>query len=177
MTTEEINRMMRRTKEGDERAFEKIYRAYYGQMLYGAKLITRNEADAHDAVQNAWIKIWKYIKSKEEINLEYPVSYMATAARRCALDVLEKRKTQSESEYKEELNGTESKIEEKIGEGDILAAISELGESDREVAIAHFVYDMRMKDVSKQMNIPVGTIKWKIHEIRKRLSERLKETE
>jgi RNA polymerase sigma-70 factor (ECF subfamily) len=50
-----------RMQAGDNDAFEACVRTYCGQMLHVARRILRNEDDAHDAVQDAFLSAFKGI--------------------------------------------------------------------------------------------------------------------
>jgi RNA polymerase sigma factor (sigma-70 family) len=47
-----------RAKQGDERAFEELVRAYQGMAFRAAYLLTGSAADAEDAVQVGFVKAW-----------------------------------------------------------------------------------------------------------------------
>jgi RNA polymerase sigma-70 factor (ECF subfamily) len=53
--------MLARMKAGDDDAFEACVRAYCGRMLIVARRILRNEEDANDAVQDAFLSAFKDI--------------------------------------------------------------------------------------------------------------------
>ena len=50
-----------RLRTGDERAFEQLFLAYGGRMLRVARRILRNEEEARDAVQDAFISAFRSI--------------------------------------------------------------------------------------------------------------------
>jgi RNA polymerase sigma factor (sigma-70 family) len=47
-----------RARQGDERAFEELVRAYQGIAFRAAYLLTGSAADAEDAVQTGFVKAW-----------------------------------------------------------------------------------------------------------------------
>jgi RNA polymerase sigma-70 factor (ECF subfamily) len=46
-------------RSGDENAFQELVRRHYERAYKQALAVLRNEDDAHDEVQNAFLKIWK----------------------------------------------------------------------------------------------------------------------
>lgn len=51
--------LLDRLRQGDERAFEELTRRYAGRMLAVARRLLRNEEDARDAVQEAFVSAFK----------------------------------------------------------------------------------------------------------------------
>lgn len=49
-------------KEGDKKAISLIYENYSGALFGVIRKITVNEALAEDALQESFVKIWKYSK-------------------------------------------------------------------------------------------------------------------
>ncbi len=54
--------LVRRLKAGEEAAFEELVRMYTGRLIAVAGRITRTEADAEDAVQEAFLSVFKSIE-------------------------------------------------------------------------------------------------------------------
>lgn len=87
LTAAEINPLISDIKSGKQDAFTALYDAYCGS-LYGAISRTiKNESDAEDALQNTFIKIWRYIDSynPEKGSL---FTWMLNIAHHEAIDVL-----------------------------------------------------------------------------------------
>jgi len=45
-------------RDGDEAAFEKIYKLYFARVFHFAKIIVKNEDLASDVVQEVFVKVW-----------------------------------------------------------------------------------------------------------------------
>ncbi|HSP17491.1 MAG TPA: sigma-70 family RNA polymerase sigma factor [Thermoanaerobaculia bacterium] len=56
-------RLLRGLRAGDERAFEALLRTYMGRLLRVARTFLRNEEDARDAVQDAFVAAFRGIDS------------------------------------------------------------------------------------------------------------------
>lgn len=69
-------------REGDEKAFEKIYLNYYKKTLYFITGLVKSEDDAKELTQEVFIKLWT---NRETLDPERSVhSYMYTIARNVA---------------------------------------------------------------------------------------------
>ncbi len=68
-------------KSGEADAFEELLRRYEGKVYGLARSITRNESDAQDALQDAFLSIYRKIGSfKEEASLSTWIYRIATNA-------------------------------------------------------------------------------------------------
>lgn len=73
-------------REGDEKAFEKIYLNYYKKTLYFITGLVKSEDDAKELTQEVFIKLWA---NRETLDPERSVhSYMYTIARNAAFNFL-----------------------------------------------------------------------------------------
>lgn len=73
-------------REGDEKAFEKIYLNYYKKTLYFITGLVKSEDDAKELTQEVFIKLWT---NRETLDPERSVhSYMYTIARNAAFNFL-----------------------------------------------------------------------------------------
>ena len=60
MTEHEIS-LVFAAKGGDSRAFEELYGLYYNKVFALARATVRNEADAEDILQQAFLNAWRYL--------------------------------------------------------------------------------------------------------------------
>lgn len=72
--------------EGDEKAFEKIYLAYYKRTLYFLAGLVKSEEDAKELTQEVFIKLWT---NRETLDIAKSAhNYMYTLARNAAFNFL-----------------------------------------------------------------------------------------
>ncbi len=57
------DRLVARLRQGDHAAFEEVVRQYESKVYSLARGLTRNEADAQDAVQDTFLSVFKNVKS------------------------------------------------------------------------------------------------------------------
>ncbi len=174
MRKEKFNDLLLKIKSGDKAAFTVLYREYYPKMFSAAKYITNNREDAEDAVHQAFIKFWKYVVESERPYLEYPNAYIFTITKNCAIDVIQSNRVYRSCELSETLAVDDNYEERAIADIDLKMAIKELKEPEQTVALQFFLFDMKIKEIAEGLGEPVGTVKWRISEIKKFLKKFLK---
>lgn len=174
MTKEKFNDLLQKARAGNKDSFAKVYNEYYSKMLYVAGCVTGNSEDAQDAVQQAFARFWKFILSKDVLDIDYPSAYLYTIAKRCALEIVIDN-DQYKSYDSLEIFATDDSYEERrINDAVVQAAIQELSEPEQAVAIQFFLFKMKIREISEDLGVPVGTIKWRISEIKKKFKNIIK---
>lgn len=174
MTKEKFNDLLCRIRKGNKDAFVILYNDFYPKMLYAAECITGNREDACDAVQQAFIKFWKYVIESDRPYLEYPNAYLYTITRKCAIDIVKINQKYYPYETMETLTTDDLYEEKEISRIDFKDAIKKLKDPEQTVAIQFFLFNMKIKEIAKNLDEPIGTIKWRISEIKKYLEKILK---
>ena len=156
---------------GNPEALESLLKDHYQQLYKTAFLYVKNEPDALDIVQDAVIKIINKIST-----LQFP-HYFATWAVRIviytALDHLKKNGT-----YVDEVDeglADPAAVLSKEEQLDIYEGIRRLPQHLQEVTILHYFYGRKVKEISKVLDEPLGTTKYKLHEARTKLKVYLEE--
>ena len=78
--------------EDDRVRFEQIYMTYSGLMFCAAKRILKSDADAEDAVHEAFLSIAKNLEKISDIHCPKTRAYIVIIVERKALDIIRKRK-------------------------------------------------------------------------------------
>lgn len=91
VTIADIEEMILRTGLGDHVAFSALYDATSAKLFGVCLRILNNRTDAEDALQDVFIKIWKYA-DHYTINGYSPMTWLITIARNLAIDRLRERK-------------------------------------------------------------------------------------
>ncbi len=174
MTTTRFIRLLKRIHNGDTEALSPIYQEYAGKMLVSARYILRNEADAQDAVADAMVKLLKYAQANENPRIDNAGAYMNRAVKNAAIDIYHKKTEIVFSEVIEEITPTRDSADSVIDRVGIQQVLSAFAEQDREIALRFYFYDYKIKQIAQELDIPEGTVKWKLSEIRKKLFEKLR---
>ena len=75
----------------DKDKFEQLYTLYRGLMFYVARRILPGEADAEDAVHQAFVSIIENLKKISEVRCPKTRSYVVIITERKAIDILRSR--------------------------------------------------------------------------------------
>jgi RNA polymerase sigma-70 factor (ECF subfamily) len=139
----------------------------YNQMIRVANSRVRNKSDAHDVVQEAWVRMLsKHNTLREESKL---VPWAKTITRNVASNVNKGAVRSQPCDWNDE----HQKDPAAAAEAGLMLEISELlGSLDvhsRTMILYKFYYGFKDQEIADAMNMPVGTVKAKIHRTRERL--------
>ena len=157
--------------------FEILFIKYKKLLMHKAYSILGDYMLAEDAVNEAYLRIFKNIHKIDDPYSKMTVAFIVTIAKNCALTLLNKAGSDIEELDDNIDSGTEM-------ESDVLSAISAqriyelvemLDEELKNIFILRFAYDMSQKEISETIGISPGNVAVKLHRARKKLSSLLKE--
>lgn len=151
-------------KEGDIRAFEKLFREYYDPLCRYAASLTKDMDAAEEIVQELFYTLWK---ERESLRVFLSLkSYLYGAVRNNALQYLEHRDV--ESRYQEKVASLPaddnpgatplSDLEYKELEGKINAALATLPERRRTIFRLHRFEGKKYAEIARQLSVSVKTV-------------------
>jgi|GEM_PF-4414644 len=142
---------------------------------------TEDSNEAEDLMQDILLEVYKsYMKIKYYEGKEALLGWLWTVARYTYYKWLA-RKNKNSVTYIEGM-GTEKlksqvNIDEKIIKDEeynfLRREISLLAKSYREVVVSYYVYDKKCSQIAEEIGIPVTTVKWRLHEAKRMLKERM----
>ncbi|MDE6536264.1 MAG: sigma-70 family RNA polymerase sigma factor [Muribaculaceae bacterium] len=127
------------------------------QMMIAALRVTESEADAADAVQEAMIRLWQ--KSADLAKAENPVAYAATAARRCALDIVRSRHAAEPIDDVRWLSDRRDPIEERDSLKLALKLIEALPSPAREVMTLRHLEGLEISEIQEKLNLSAANVR------------------
>ena len=143
---------------------------------------TEDSVEAEDLMQDILLEVYKsYAKIKHYEGKEALLGWLWTVARYTYYKWLA-RKNKNSVIYIKGI-GTEKlksqvNIDEKIIKNEeynfLRREISLLSKSYREVVVSYYVHDKKCSEIADEMDIPVTTVKWRLHEAKKMLKEKMK---
>jgi RNA polymerase sigma-70 factor, ECF subfamily len=147
-------------KEGDKRAIPLIYENYSHSLLGVISKITHDEAMAQDALQESFIKIWRYSKKYDPSKAKL-FTWLYRIARNTAIDKLRSHNIKFEKEvqiadtnvYKLSTSGLNHDTI------DLQKHVATLDLKYQTVLKALFFEGMTQQEASDELDIPLGTIK------------------
>ncbi|EXX89560.1 sigma-70 family RNA polymerase sigma factor [Paenibacillus darwinianus] len=149
---------------------ENALRELYNQMIRVAYSNVRNKSDAHDVVQEAWVKILSRQESlREESKL---MAWAKTITRNVAVNVNKVAGRMQPCEVWEtgQRNAGSSEAELMLEISELLGA---LDPTTRTLILYKFYYGFKDREIADALNMPVGTVKARIHRTRERLKDGL----
>ena len=164
INTDELERLIRRTGEGDNDALETLYREMKDGIFGLALMYTKSFSDAEDIVHDTFLAVWR---SSSEFRKGAPKAWIMKIARNISLTYLKKR---SRSRELDENLASEDFREKSEGSVMLVNLLKHLNETEREIVMLHahgFTHD----EIARITGRPGATVRWKYSNAIKKLSE------
>jgi RNA polymerase sigma-70 factor, ECF subfamily len=145
--------------DGDASAFDALYLRYRDWVVCLAERFTRNDADALDVLQETWAYVIRkfpgFRLTASFTTFLYPVvKNLSIAARR-------KRGRFAGDELA--LDAAPATDPRPDGPGELATVLAALPDTHRDVLLLRFVDGLSLEEVADALDIPVGTVKSRIH--------------
>jgi RNA polymerase sigma-70 factor, ECF subfamily len=164
--------LVERAADGDVDAFEALVAARLSRAFRTASAILGSEADAHDVVQEAFVAAWRHLPRLRD-RTRFDAWLNSTIVNRCR-DALRRRNRSREValEGALELPGAESP-EGADGMVALTTAFERLSVDHRHLLVMHHLHRVPVAHLAKELGIPEGTTKWRLHAARAALTRAL----
>ena len=166
MQSDDNDSILARIAAGEDGSFELLIEKY-GNLVWsiGKKFLYR-QSDVEDAVQEVFIAIWKSA-DKFDSSKAKEITFVSVIARRRFIDHLRKISKHKNLESIDEDNSThqlykESMLNESTDLQLIKNAIKSLDIDDQELLNLSIYQGYSHSEISKLLNLPLGTVKTKI---------------
>lgn len=147
---------------------DQVVAEMYRQMLIVARQKLVNKADAGDVVQEAWVRILEHHSSLREFGKLIP--WARTIASNLASNANRARRGEP---YDDESGSQASAEREPFSQPELLTELSDLlGRLDpvtRTLLLYKFYYGFKDVEIASFLDVPVGTVKARIHRSKTRL--------
>ena len=167
----EVVNLIEDALKGDENACQKILNLYKGRIFSYVYRIVRNYHDAEDITFDTFIRCFKALKSFDPTRSFS--TWLFSIAHNVVIDFL--RKNKQEYEYLDERHSIKDdfvqEYEKKKKLEKIEKALAKLPPIDREIVVLFHKEENSYQEISEILNIPVSTIKTRLHRARKKLRE------
>jgi RNA polymerase sigma-70 factor, ECF subfamily len=155
--------LVRRIREGDERALEIVFRAHFAGMATFVERFVRSPDVAEELVQDIFLKIWT--KRKQLTEIESLKTYLYRAARNQALNFLRRakleRRWQEERGVAGEPATTFAADDDASGQelsAAVQAAVDQLPPRCKEVFLLSRVGGLTYADIARTLGISIKTV-------------------
>ena len=170
-------RNVRGARAGDVRAFEVIVSQKLPAAFRLASAILGNEAEAADATQNALVAAWRELPRLRDC-ATFDAWFHRILVNECRMQV--RRRTRLlevplEAGVRDgRYDGGETSTLTKVEIMDQLeAAFEQLDPEDRAMVVLHHLEERPLAEIAASLHMPVGTVKWRLHEARQALQRAL----
>ncbi|MDB6110787.1 MAG: polymerase, sigma-24 subunit, subfamily [Pedosphaera sp.] len=174
--------LVKAAKRGEMAAFEELVARHRDKIYARAFSMMRNEDEAVDLSQEAWVKSWQRLKQFQgESSFG---TWMTRIVINLCLDQLRKRKrqrTESIEEMNEESGGVERQMPvvttnptERLERAELRkridAALGQLSHEHRTVLVLHEFEDMEYKEIARTMECSIGTVMSRLFYARRKMA-------
>jgi len=176
--------LVRRAQAGDNAAFERLVADRIDAAYRLALAIVRSEADARDAVQEAYVAAWRQLpRLRDPARFDQWVNRIVINACRMALRhrrVVRIREVAAEPwailPMGDRSVAAGRGPDELVAEADLVRrALLRLSVSDRAVLVLHHAQDLPVGEIAAALGLPTGTVKWRLHGAREALRRAVEE--
>ena len=173
---EETKNLVKAAADGDTEAFGEIVRCFR-DMAYGYAYSVLGDFDAaQDAAQDAFIEAYQNLDKLRDV-AAFPGWFRRVVRYRCSRLMRGKRVATvplDEAAHLAEPSPTPAEeVERREMSGKVLEAIRDLPPPQREVTTLFYINDYSQGEIADFLEVPVNTVKSRLHASRKRLKERM----
>jgi len=179
--------LVRAAQRGNMQAFEELVARHRDKIFARAYSMMRNEEDAIDLSQEAWVKAWQRLKQFQRESSF--ATWMTRIVINLCLDQLRRQKRQRAESIEamdEESGGVERQMPvvtvnptERLERAELRAridrALGQLSEAHRTVLVLHEFESMEYKLIAKTMGCSIGTVMSRLFYARRKMAVLLAE--
>lgn len=172
---ENIDAIISGCRNGDRKAQELLYKNYYRVMVTLCLRYTKNEADAVEVLNNAFLKVFKNIQRYEPAQASL-YTWIRTVVINCCLDfVMARQKMTSHQELTEDVEvHIPAEVTGRMKAAELLELIRRLSPATQTVFNLYVMEGYNHREIGKMLGISEGTSKWHLSEARKNLQKMIK---
>lgn len=152
-----INKLIKKAQKGNKKAFSELFEQIEEELYRIIYLYVKNENDALDVVQEVAYLSFKGITKLE--NPQYFKTWIIKIAINKAIDCIRKNKkiVHLHPEYEEFIGSYD--LEDVALNVSLQELLNKLNEEEKGIVIFKYYYDYTFKEISEELEIPIGTVK------------------
>jgi RNA polymerase sigma factor (sigma-70 family) len=162
-------------QSGDKRAFTLLYQHYHRDLRRFAAYLLANPAVAEDLVQNVWLKV-----SRRIARLNDPAVFTSWLYRAVRWEVIDYQKQAANCMQQTiDIEALAAQVSPANSQqhaddsGDLSKALALLAAEERLVLQLHYLHELELSQIALIVDIPVGTVKSRLHRARQQLQQQL----
>jgi RNA polymerase sigma-70 factor, ECF subfamily len=170
--------LLDRAAHGESEAFDAVIRPRLDRLFRMAMAITRSDADARDAVQEACVLAWRELpRLRDRSRFDAWLSQILVNAcrgllrrqRRVRVREVDVDDGASAPAAYATVSGADQLAEAEL----IRRAFDRLDADTRSLLVLHYVEERPLAEIGRVLGAPVGTIKWRLFRARRALDQAL----
>jgi RNA polymerase sigma-70 factor (ECF subfamily) len=176
MNSFEENNLFINIQQGDEKAFEKLFKLYYGYLCNFATKIIADDVAAEEIVQEFFVKFWE---RRADLSVESSLkNYLFRSVKNLCLNHIKHSNIKLQHAQKviaesETSNFNNDYIEVDLA-ADIAKSIEELPEKRREIFRLSREEGLKYREIAEKLNISIKTVEAQMSLAIKSLRDKLK---
>lgn len=172
--------LMQAVAEGDESAAGVLYDRFGSLVFRAARQVLPTRAESEDAVQEVFVRLWRTADRYDPARAKL-VTWVMLIARRHLIDRLRRKRVrpldlslEGDPQGRERsASETPGRVEEDERRSLLVTRIEELPALQREVIVRAYLQGFTLREVSEQLDAPLGTVKSALSRGLARLRDRL----
>ncbi len=166
------------TLAGEQKAYEVLVIRYQKAVVSSAMAITKSHFMAEDAAQDAFVTAWMKLNTLQDAK-KY-ASWVCRIAKNCAMNMITRYRSFLPFDVVENQDLSDDgaanpaelyALSEERYEVD--KSLEKLPEKVRQIIHLHYFEDLSIAEIADRMRISEGTVKWQLHDGRKRIRKEL----
>lgn len=148
---------------------EQVFKVYYKDLLYFCQSLDYNLAD--DIVSETFLKVIQNQKIFDDLSPTQQKSWLFKTAKNKFIDMYRKASKTIMSDHIDEsivINDTYS---------DLFISELNLSDNDRELLIMRYIQGYNSKEIGEILGLNDKTVRWKLHQIKKKIKKEFNEYE
>ena len=172
--------LIRRAQRGDQQAFAQLVEGYARVVWRTAAALLHDDALAEDAAQEAWLDVWKALRTFQADRPLRPW-LLAVVANRCRM--LARHRTVATYSLDREgfdiltdfadAQDVEAQTLQTEADAELRAILATLSADQRAILELHFFADLALTEIALVIDTPLGTVKSRLHRALQTLRARL----
>lgn len=166
--------LIERARGGDVDAYDAIVLPRLGPTYRLVKAIVGHADDADDVTQEAFVQAWKALPQLRDAD-RFDAWFGRVVVNTARMHLRRRGRVMTVSvttmELSEDgaLQQTDVGLDSIAGSDALQAAIDRLSADQRSILALHHLEERPVKEIAATLRIPVGTVKWRLHEAREAL--------
>lgn len=158
---EELHRIFKNIKNNNELEFNNLCKNYK-DIIYGVAFsILKNKEDSEEITQIVFMKI--YEMEKDKLPNKNEASWLYTLTKNETISLLRHKKDIASIETIYEIEEENNEIDKIIDKIEFNKLISKLNDKEKEIVSLKVISNLSFNEISKLLNEPIGTIKWRYY--------------